>query len=166
MPRFLIREASPADIPLILTLIREMAAYEGKLERVRIDEGRLRRHVFCDRPLATIFIAEEDGEPIGYGLIHPTFSSFAGVPNIYLEDLLLRDHVRGKGYGKRFMAYLARYVKERGYRYLIWSVLDWNTPSIDFYERLNAVRDTGRFHYSLEGEALDRLATLDWQEKE
>jgi len=161
MSEFVIREAVAADIPTVLMLIREMATYERAADRFRVDESRLRRYIFCDRPIATIFLAEEDDEPVGYAIVLPAFSSYAGIPDLYLEDLFLRDTVRGKGYGKRMMAHLARYVKQRGFRNLAWSVLDWNTPSIDFYDRLHATRESDRFHYTLEGEALERLAQVD-----
>jgi len=161
MADFLIRDTVAADIPTILTLIHEMAAYERSSARVQVDESRLRKYVFCDRPIASVLLAEEDDEPVGYAMIFPALSSYAGVPILYLEDLFLRDTARGKGYGKRFMSYLARYVQQRGYRSLGWSVLDWNTPSIDFYERLGGTRESGRFHYSLDGAALERLAQVD-----
>ncbi len=146
---------------MILTLIREMATYERVPERVRINDASLRRYLFADHPIATVFLADESDATVGYAMVLPTFSSYAGVPNLYLEDLFLRENCRGKGYGKAFMAHLARYVKQRGYRDLCWSVLDWNAPSIEFYDRLGATRETGRHHYSLEGEALQRLGQLD-----
>ncbi len=161
MPEFLIREAVAADIPIVLSLIREMAAYERASERVQVHEASLRKYVFSDRPIATVLLAEEGDEAVGYAMILPVFSSYAGVPNLYLEDLFLRESVRKRGYGKRFMAYLARYVKQRGYRHLVWSVLDWNVPSIEFYDRLKATRESDRFHYSLEADALDNLAQVD-----
>ncbi|MEO8025193.1 MAG: GNAT family N-acetyltransferase [Bryobacteraceae bacterium] len=161
MSSFAIRAATSADVPLLLALIREMAAYERMPDKVLVKEDSIREHLFSPAPLASVFFAEEDGEPVGYAIVYPVYSSYAGVADLFLEDLFLRQPVRGKGYGKRFMAFLARHVKANGYRRLCWCVLTWNTPSIEFYERLGAIRDTDRYNYDLEGTALDDLARLN-----
>ena len=151
MSQFSIRPAIAADAGVLLALIREMAAYERVPESVLTTTDSIRERLFVPTPLATVFFGEENGEAVGYVMVYPAYSSYAGVPNLYLEDVFLREPVRGKGYGKRFMAFLARYVQENGYRHLCWSVRTWNTASIDFYERLGASRVTDHFQYDLGG---------------
>lgn len=153
-----IREAAPAGIPALLALMKEMAAYERVPDAMQADEPRLRRFLFGERAIAQAFLASDGGgEPAGYAIVLPKFSSYAAAADLYLEDVFVRESLRGRGYGKQFMTFLAQYARQRGYRHLIWSVLDWNQPAIGFYERLGARREEGRHHYSLEGEALRRL---------
>jgi GNAT superfamily N-acetyltransferase len=158
---FTIRLATREDSSIVLALIGELAAYENAADRVRIDEDRLARYVFAERPLVDVFLALEGNDPVGYAMVFPIFSSYQGLPILFLEDLYLREAARAKGYGRRFMSFLARLALTRGCRSLTWGVLEWNQPSIDFYRRLGAERELGHEYYSLSGPLLDSLARWD-----
>ncbi|MCZ4514485.1 GNAT family N-acetyltransferase [Streptomyces sp. ActVer] len=135
----MIRTATPADVPVIHSMVRELAEYEKALEEVRATEEQLREALFGERPAAFAHIAESaDGEPVGFALWFLNFSTWRGVHGIYLEDLYVRPQARGGGYGKALLGELARICVERGYERLEWAVLNWNKPSIDFYEALGA----------------------------
>ncbi|MFC9482359.1 GNAT family N-acetyltransferase [Streptomyces griseus] len=137
----MIRTATPEDIPALHALVRELAAYEKALDEVVASEEQLRRALFGDRPAAYAHVAtadDDNGEVIGFALWFLNFSTWRGVHGIYLEDLYVRPERRGGGHGKALLAELARICVERGYERLEWSVLDWNAPSIAFYESLGA----------------------------
>jgi GNAT superfamily N-acetyltransferase len=133
-----IRTATPADVPLILELIRALAEYE-KLEHacVATEEG-LTETLFGSRPYAEAIIAEWAKEPAGFALYFHNYSTFLARPGIYLEDLFVKPGMRGKGIGKALLSRLARIAQERNCGRLEWSVLDWNEPSIGFYKKLGA----------------------------
>jgi GNAT superfamily N-acetyltransferase len=135
----MIRTAAPADVPVIHEMVRELAEYEKALHEANATEEQLREALFGERPAAFAHIAEtEDGEVAGFALWFLNFSTWRGVHGIYLEDLYVRPRLRGGGHGKALLTELARICGERGYERLEWSVLDWNTPSIDFYRSLGA----------------------------
>ncbi|MFC7266446.1 GNAT family N-acetyltransferase [Streptomyces lutosisoli] len=136
----MIRTATPADIPVIHTLVRELAEYEKALEEAKATPEQLREALFGAHPAAYAHIAVDDttGEPAGFALWFLNFSTWRGVHGIYLEDLYVRPEARGAGHGKALLTELARICVERGYQRLEWSVLNWNRPSIDFYESLGA----------------------------
>ncbi|MDQ0950700.1 GNAT superfamily N-acetyltransferase [Streptomyces phaeochromogenes] len=135
----MIRTATVADVPVIHSMVRELAEYEKALEEVRATEEQLREALFGERPAAFAHIAESaDGEPVGFALWFLNFSTWRGVHGIYLEDLYVRPQARGGGHGKALLGELARICVERGYERLEWAVLNWNQPSIDFYEALGA----------------------------
>ncbi|AKN71072.1 GCN5 family acetyltransferase [Streptomyces sp. PBH53] len=136
----MIRTATPADVPVIHTLIRELAAYEKASEEARAGEEQLREALFGERPAAFAHLAvdEESGEPVGFALWFLNFSTWRGVHGIYLEDLYVRPEARGGGHGRALLTELARICVERGYERLEWSVLNWNRPAIGFYESLGA----------------------------
>jgi GNAT superfamily N-acetyltransferase len=159
MPELEIRAATEADVPLILSLIRELAEYERLSHEVVATEEALRDSLFGERPLAEVLLAFVGEEPIGFALFFHNFSTFLGRPGIYLEDLYVRPEYRGAGVGRALLAHLARLAKERGCRRLEWSVLDWNEPAIGFYKRIGASPVSGWTVYRLTGETLDRLAT-------
>ena len=158
MSTFRVRPATREDSALVLALISELAAYEDAAGMVRIDENRLARYVFTERPLAEIFLAFEGGQPAGYAMVFAIFSSYQGLPMLFLEDLYLRETVRGKGYGRRFMSFLARLALSRGCYSLAWGVLHWNQAAIAFYRHLGSEREEGHQHYSLSGAPLESLA--------
>ena len=133
-----IRSAVAADLPLIASLIRELADYEKLAHEVHFDEAVLGEKLFGPRPYAEVLIGEVDGESLGFALFFHNFSTFEGRPGIYLEDLFVRPGARGKGLGKALLAELARIALERGCARLEWWVLDWNEPSIGFYKALGA----------------------------
>ncbi|TXS57747.1 GNAT family N-acetyltransferase [Streptomyces sp. t39] len=135
----MIRTATPADVPVIHEMVRELADYEKALDEVRATEDDLREALFGERPAAFAHIAEtDDGEVAGFALWFLNFSTWRGVHGIYLEDLYVRPEVRGGGHGRALLTELARICVARGYERLEWSVLDWNAPSIAFYESLGA----------------------------
>ncbi|MFI6880519.1 GNAT family N-acetyltransferase [Streptomyces sp. NPDC050400] len=136
----MIREATPADIPVIHAMVRELADYEKALDEARATEEQLRDALFGERPAAFAHVAEDDatGEPVGFALWFLNFSTWRGVHGIYLEDLYVRPGARGGGHGKALLTELARICVARGYERLEWSVLNWNEPSIAFYRALGA----------------------------
>jgi len=134
-----IRPARPDDIQLVATLVRELAAYEKLTDSVVSTPEDFARALFGEPPRAHALILEADGQPAGFALYFYIFSTFAGRPGLFLEDLFVRPAYRGKGIGKALLAYLAKLCVEKGWARLQWSVLDWNTPSIAFYKSLGAV---------------------------
>ncbi|GEC07832.1 N-acetyltransferase [Streptomyces spinoverrucosus] len=136
----MIRTATPDDIPLIHTLVRELAEYEKAPQEAKATQEQLREALFGERPAAYAHIAADDvtGEAVGFALWFLNFSTWRGVHGIYLEDLYVRPRARGGGHGKALLRELARICVERGYERLEWSVLNWNRPAIDFYESLGA----------------------------
>jgi GNAT superfamily N-acetyltransferase len=153
-----VRAASEEDVPLILSFINELAEYERLSHEVVATEEALREHLFGERPVAEVVIAEDGGEPAGFALFFHSFSTFLGRPGIYLEDLYVRPEFRGRGIGRALLVRLARLAKERGCGRLEWSVLDWNEPAIGFYKDLGASPVGGWTVYRVTGEALEGLA--------
>ena len=133
-----VRPAVPADLPLIAELIRALADYEKLGNEVRFDDATLGEKLFGERPYAEVLIAEADGSAQGFALFFHNFSTFEGRPGIYLEDLFVRPEARGLGLGKALLAELARIAVARNCARLEWWVLDWNEPSIEFYQSLGA----------------------------
>ncbi|MFJ8926223.1 GNAT family N-acetyltransferase [Streptomyces sp. NPDC102364] len=152
----MIRTATPDDVPVIHAMIRELADYEKALHEARASEEQLREALFGERPAAYAHIAEDTatGEPVGFSLWFLNFSTWRGVHGIYLEDLYVRPSARGGGHGKALLTELARLCVERGYERLEWSVLNWNTPSIEFYEAMGARPQDEWTVYRLTDEAL------------
>ncbi|MCX4990119.1 MULTISPECIES: GNAT family N-acetyltransferase [unclassified Streptomyces] len=155
----MIRTATPDDIPVIHALVRELAEYEKVLEEARATPEQLREALFGENPAAYAHMAEDDttGEPVGFSLWFLNFSTWRGVHGIYLEDLYVRPTARGAGHGKALLTELARICRERGYQRLEWSVLNWNRPSIDFYESLGARPQDEWTMYRLTDEPLEAL---------
>lgn len=137
-PGVRIRFARNADVPVIHELILHLAEYEKLSHAVTADEAALRAHLFGARPAAEVLLAESSGACIGFALFFHNYSTFVGKPGLYLEDLFVRPEARGRGAGKALMVSLARLARERGCGRFEWSVLDWNTPSIDFYRAIGA----------------------------
>jgi GNAT superfamily N-acetyltransferase len=154
-----VREASEGDVPLILSLIRELAEYEKLSDEVVATEDGLRDSLFGERRYAEVLIAEHGGAPAGFALFFHNFSTFLSKPGIYLEDLYVKPEFRRAGIGKKLLVYLARLAKERDCGRLEWWVLDWNEPSIGFYERLGAVPMDDWTVYRVSGSALEDLAS-------
>ena len=153
-----IRPATPGDIATVLSLLRELAAHEGKLESVRIDEGLLAEHAFGERACIEVLLGLLDGSVVSYAIFFPHFGSYGGRPWLYLEDLYVQLGARGAGVGRRMMAYMARLTMERGWAGMAWSVLDWNEPAFAFYRGLGATNANGHVSMDLTGNALARLA--------
>ena len=153
-----IRSAAPADVRLILELIRELAEYEKLAHQVVATEEDIRNSLFGPRPAAECLIAEFDGAPAGFALFFHNFSTFLGKPGIYLEDLYVKPELRGKGIGRKLLAHLAQLTVSRGCGRFEWAVLDWNEPAIGFYRSIGArMLDDWKIN-RLTGEALERLA--------
>jgi GNAT superfamily N-acetyltransferase len=153
-----VRPAIPSDVGLILGLIRELAEFERSLPEVHATEESLRATLFAERPAAFCHIAEYDGQAAGFALWFLNYSTWLGGHGLYLEDLYVRDQVRGKGIGVALLAELARICVERGYPRLEWWVLDWN-PARGFYESIGASALTEWIPYRLTGEALQQMAS-------
>lgn len=132
------RTATETDIPFILTLIRELADYEKLSHEVVATEARLRETLFGPRPAAEALIGCADGTPAGFALFFQNYSTFLARPGLHLEDLYVQPAFRGLGLGRALITAVARLAHERGCGRLEWTVLDWNTPAIRFYESLGA----------------------------
>ncbi|NEB03827.1 GNAT family N-acetyltransferase [Streptomyces sp. SID13726] len=157
----MIRPATPADIPVIHTLIRELADYEKALDEARATEEQLHEALFGTRPAAYAHVATDATDTvIGYAVWFLNFSTWRGVHGIYLEDLYVSPRARGGGHGKALLTELARICVERGYQRLEWSVLDWNRPAIDFYESLGARPQDEWTVYRLTDEALVKVSRM------
>jgi GNAT superfamily N-acetyltransferase len=153
-----IRRARPGDAGLVLSLVRELAEYEKLLHEVEATEAMLDAALFGESPLLFCEIAEWRGEPVGFAVWFVNFSTFTGRVGIYLEDLFVRPAQRGKGIGKALLAQLARECVANGWGRLQWAVLDWNTPSIEFYKSLGAELMDEWTVCRVTGPALTRLA--------
>lgn len=152
-------QAKESDIPEILKFIKALAVYEKLEHEVVATESILKENLFGQNKYAEVIFIEENGIKAGFALFFHSFSTFLGKPGIYLEDLFVHPEYRGKGYGKALLAYLAKLTIERKGGRLEWSVLDWNTPSIDFYKSIGAVSKTEWIGQRLSGEALKTLAS-------
>jgi GNAT superfamily N-acetyltransferase len=133
-----IRRARPDEAGLVLSLVRELAEYEKLLHEVEATEAMLAAALFGDNPRLFCEIAEWQGKPAGFAVWFVNFSTFSGRSGIYLEDLFVRPAARGRGIGKALLSHLAKQCVANGWSRLQWSVLDWNTPSIEFYKSLGA----------------------------
>jgi diamine N-acetyltransferase len=153
-----IRRARPDQSGLIFSLLRELAEYEKLSHEVEATEADIAQALFGNNPILFCEIAEWDGEPAGFALWFFNFPTFAGRRGIYLEDLFVRPAFRGKGLGKALLAYLATLCVENGWSRLQWTVLDWNTPSIDFYRSLGAEMMEEWKLCKVSGAALSELA--------
>ena len=141
----IVRQIRPDDVPAVVGLVRELADYEKALHEARLTEEQLTTALFGDSPavFGHVAVADEDGvnpgEVVGIALWFLNFSTWRGTHGIYLEDLYVQPQHRGAGLGKELLRTLAAVCVERGYSRLEWSVLDWNTPSIEFYKAAGAV---------------------------
>ena len=153
-----IRPARAADASVIYAFIRELAEYEKLLHEVEASQADIAAMLFGPHPRAFCDIAELNGAPVGFALWFYNLSTFTGRHGIYLEDLYVRPETRGLGAGKALLAGLARRCVAEGLTRLEWAVLDWNAPSIAFYDSLGAAAKTDWITRRLSGEALARLA--------
>ncbi|MBS1790106.1 MAG: GNAT family N-acetyltransferase [Acidobacteria bacterium] len=158
IPGFVIRQATEADVPLILQFIRGLAEYERLAHEVVADEATLHKTLFGERRVAEVIIGIHNGQPVGFALFFHNFSTFLGRPGIYLEDLFVNPDQRGKGFGRALLAYLAKLAVERECGRLEWSVLDWNEPAIRFYKSLGAKPMDEWTIFRITGDALTELA--------
>ena len=153
-----IRPATEHEVPTILGFIRALAVYEKLEHEVVATEDGLRRALFGPRPYAEVVFACVDEKPLGFALFFHNYSTFLGKPGIYLEDLFVRPEARGRGIGKRLLAWLAATAVARDCGRLEWAVLDWNEPSIGFYRSLGAILKSEWQIFRLTGDPLKALA--------
>jgi GNAT superfamily N-acetyltransferase len=153
-----IRAATRRDAPTIVRLIRGLAEYEKLGHECRATVQRIRRHGFGPRRYFETLICERDGAAVGFALYFFTFSTFLARPTLYLEDLFVVPEERGKGAGRALLSALARIAMRKGCGRMEWAVLDWNTPSIGFYERLGATLRREWLLTRLTGAPLQSLA--------
>ena len=153
-----IRPATVNDVGLILEFICELAEYERQPQAVTATEAALVRDGFGADPKFRVVIAEWNEKPVGFALFFYNYSTWLGRPGLYLEDLFVRPEFRGKGIGKTLLVHLARLAVQENCGRFQWQALDWNTPSIRFYESLGAEVMKEWLTMRVEGEALKRLA--------
>jgi GNAT superfamily N-acetyltransferase len=153
------RFATIEDVLLIRQFISELAAYERLSHECVVTNENLEQTLFGARPYAEVVFAFVDSEPVGFALFFHNFSTFLGKPGLYLEDLFVRPHARGKGVGKALMRHLAKIALERGCGRFEWWVLDWNEPSIEFYKTLGALSMDEWTVMRVTGDSLTALAT-------
>jgi len=159
LDNFVLRGTTIEDCPLILSFIKELAEYEKLSHEVVATVATLEETLFGEKSYAEVFVGEYNGKPVGYALFFNNYSTFTGRPGIYLEDIYVQPGMRGKGFGKCMLAYLAHLAVERNYTRVEWSVLDWNEPSIQFYRSIGAVPMDEWTVQRLHGEALSSFAS-------
>lgn len=153
-----IRRAQPEDVPALVELVYALAEYERAPDECHLTAEQLHTALFGEQPAVFCHVAEHEGQVVGCAIWFLSFSTWRGVHGIYLEDLYVRPTARGTGHGKALLTELARICATRGYERLEWSVLNWNTPSIAFYESLGARPQDGWTVYRLTDEPLRALA--------
>ncbi len=153
--------ATPADVGVLLALIRELAEYERLTHEVVATEERIRESLFGETPRAEAVLARVGDEVAGFALYFHNYSTFLARPGLYLEDLFVRPQFRGRGIGRALLARLASVALERGCGRFEWAVLDWNTDAIGFYESLGAKPMNEWTVYRLSGATLEQLAASD-----
>jgi GNAT superfamily N-acetyltransferase len=153
----LVRFAEKKDTPLIFQFIRALAEYEHLADQVRAGEKALGKYIFDDKR-AEVLICEYDGAPAGFALFFHTFSTFVGRPGLYIEDLFVKPEFRGRGLGKLLLVFMAKIAVERNCGRLEWACLNWNEPSIAFYQSQGARPLSEWTTYRVAGEELGRLS--------
>lgn len=153
-----IRPAAPADVPQILAFIRALALYEREPHAVTATEADLLRDGFGETAFYRCLIAEHDGAPAGFALYFFNYSTWMGRPGLYLEDLFVLPELRGHGIGKALLRQVAAIAVENRCPRLLWEVLDWNQPAIDFYAAMGAEFLDEWRNVRITGEALQKLA--------
>ncbi len=155
-----IRSAKHGDEELVMDFVNALARYEKLDHEVKASKEDIGRDLFCEKPRVFCDIAEIGSKPIGFALYYYTYSTFRGRHGIWLEDLFVNPKARGLGAGKALMAHLAKRCKNEGLARFEWWVLDWNKPSIDFYQSLGAVLQDEWSVCRVDGEALNKLASM------
>lgn len=153
----MIRQGRPADVPVLLQLIRELAEYEREPDAVETTEQMLHDALFGSGAVASAHVAEQDGEVVGFAVWFVTFSTWKGRPGLWLEDLFIRPSARGTGLGRALLATLAKVCVDRGYARFEWWVLDWNTSAQGFYGSVGARPEDEWTVWRVDGEALQAL---------
>ncbi|MDR1868864.1 MAG: GNAT family N-acetyltransferase [Treponema sp.] len=153
----LLRFAEEKDTSLILEFIRGLAEYEHLLDTVKMTEADIKKYVF-EKKMIEVVIGEYDGTPAGFALFFYNFSTFAGKPGIFIEDVFVKPEFRGKGLGKIFFSFLAKIAVERDCGRLEWLCLNWNKPSIEFYKKQGAIARDEWVTYRITGDDINKLA--------
>ena len=153
-----VRPIRPEDVPAVVRLVRELAEYEKAAQEVRLTDQQLHDRLFGEAPALFGHVAEVGGQVVGTAVWFLTFSTWGGTHGIHLEDLYVQPQHRGSGLGRELLRTLADLCVQRGYSRLEWSVLDWNTPSIEFYEAAGAVPMDGWTVFRLTDDALTTFA--------
>ena len=153
-----VRPAQLADVPTIVDLIHDLASYERLASECTVTAGQMETALFGEFPKVFAHVAVEADVVVGIAVWFLSFSTWDGVHGVYLEDLFVRPEHRGAGHGLRLLAALAKECVDNGYTRLGWSVLDWNAPSIAFYESIGAAPQSEWTGYRLTGTALESLA--------
>ncbi len=155
---FKISPITPAEVPELLKLIRELARFERLEHELKATAASLRKALFGPRPVAGALLAHCDGEKVGYAVYFTTFSSFVGRPGLWLEDLYVRPQFRRRGIGRSLIEAVARVAAERNCGRLEWTALNWNRNALDFYRRLGAKALDEWVLVRLDSRGLRRLA--------
>jgi len=153
-----IRPATPADAPVIASLVRELAEYEKLLPEAKATPADFQRELESTNPVIHVLVAELDGTPVGFALYFFNFSTFVGRPGLYLEDLFVRPAERSRGIGRELLRALARIARARGCGRMEWAVLDWNEPALRFYRSLGARQMNEWIVHRLTPAEIDKLA--------
>jgi len=156
----LIRPATVDDVPVVVALVHELAAYEREPDAVVATEQHFRAALFGPDPRVHCLVAEADGGIVGFAIWFVTFSTWLGTHGIYLEDLFVRPQARGGGQGRALLTELARIAVERGYGRVEWAVLDWNVDAQGFYRSLGANPQDEWTTWRLTGDALLQLVSV------
>jgi GNAT superfamily N-acetyltransferase len=159
VPAFYIRLAKESDVKLILQFIKGLGEYEKLSHEVVATEEKLRNTLFKQK-MAEVIIGEYGSEPVGFALFFHNYSTFLGQAGIYLEDLFIIPEMRGKGFGRTMLKYLAKLAVDRDCGRLEWACLDWNEPSICFYKGLGAKALDDWTVYRVSGVTLKELAEI------
>jgi GNAT superfamily N-acetyltransferase len=141
-------------------MIRDLADYEKLTDRVSATEEKIRKTLFCENPAADVLLAWRGDECVGFAVFFSTYSTFLAQRGIYLEDIFVKPHARGQGAGLALLKCIAAIAQIRGCGRVEWEVLDWNEPSIEFYNKLGAKPVDGWTKYRLTGDALEQLAAI------
>jgi GNAT superfamily N-acetyltransferase len=153
-----IRNATETDVPLILSLIQDLATYERAPNDVSATEEQLRKVLFGEKRSAEVLIGFEKETPAGFAVFFHNFSTWLGRPGLYLEDLFVKPELRGKGYGRALLVHLAKIARDRGCGRMEWAVLDWNEPAIQFYRKLGARPQDEWTVFRLRADEITKLA--------
>lgn len=153
-----VRVIAPGDVPAVVRMVHDLADYERSPHLCRLTDEQLHAALFAPSPALFGLVAGRDGQIDGFALYFLNFSTWEGMHGIYLEDLYVRPQVRGSGLGKALLIRLAQIAVERGYARVEWAVLDWNTPSIEFYQALGAAPMDEWTTFRLTGPALRTAA--------
>jgi GNAT superfamily N-acetyltransferase len=157
--KLVIRRAKPKDAARVWELLQGLAVYEKLEHRVTGSARQLARHMAGPKKIVDIFVAEQDGKPIGYAMYYLIYSSFRTQPMMWLEDIFVAPDRRGTGAGRELIHAVAREAERLGCWRLSWAVLEWNEPAIGFYERLGATRDEGGWYvYQFDAAKLKGIA--------